>query len=151
MSYRSTRACRILLCDTSLNLPRFLSIKSRRSSKLCFSLLSSILDLFRVTKRSANSSVWTVMGIQIIASRFSVTRNLTCKGFSSSVWFPEYCSNEVFSFHEKRCPLAANVSSRMRPVVTWSIRGTFYWVHSVKCQLFKSFGTCSRSSLEEGS
>ena len=73
------------MCDTSLNLPRFLSIKFRRSSKLWFSLLSSVLEIFRVTKRLANSSVRTVMGIRIIASRFSVTRNLTCKGLPSGI------------------------------------------------------------------
>ena len=33
----------------------------------------------------ANSSVRTVMGIRIIASRFSVTRNLTCKGLPSGI------------------------------------------------------------------
>ena len=73
------------MCDTSLNLPKFLSIYSRRSSKLWFSLLSSVLEIFRVTKRLANSSVRTVMGIRIIASRFSVTRNLTCKGLPSGI------------------------------------------------------------------
>ena len=73
------------MCDTPLNLPRFLSIKSRRSTKICFSLLSSVLEVFRVIKRLANSSVRTVMGIRIIANRFSVTRNLTCKGLLSGI------------------------------------------------------------------
>ena len=41
--------------------------------------------MFRVTERLANSSVRTVMGIRIIASRFSVTRNLTCKGLPSGI------------------------------------------------------------------
>ena len=41
--------------------------------------------MFRVTKRLANSSVRNVMGKRIIASRFSVTRNLTCKGLPSGI------------------------------------------------------------------
>ena len=73
------------MCDTSLYLPRFLSIQSRRSSKLWFSLLSSILELFKVTNRLAKSSVRTVMGIRIIASTFTVTRNLTCRVLPSGI------------------------------------------------------------------
>ena len=40
---------------------------------------------FLVTKSSTNNSVRTVMGIRIIASRFSVIRNLTCKGLASGI------------------------------------------------------------------
>ena len=85
MSYRSTKACRILMCDASLSLPRFLSNYSRRLSKLWFSPLSSVPEFFRVTTRSANSSVSIVMGKRIIASRLSVTRSLTCKGLLSGI------------------------------------------------------------------
>ena len=42
-------------------------------------------EIFRVTKRLENSSVWTVRGIRIMASRFSVTRSLTCKGLPSGI------------------------------------------------------------------
>ena len=73
------------MCDTSFNLSRFLFIKSRRSSKLWCSRFSSVLEIFRVTKRLASSSVRTVMGMRIIASRFSTTLNLTCKGLSSGI------------------------------------------------------------------
>ena len=52
---------------------------------LWFSRLSSVPKIFRVTKRLANSSVQTIMGIRIIASRFSVTRILTCKGLPSGI------------------------------------------------------------------
>ena len=45
----------------------------------------SIQHPFRVTKRLANSFVRTVMGIRIIASRNSVTCNLTCKGLPSGI------------------------------------------------------------------
>ena len=52
---------------------------------LWFFLLSSVLKIVRVTKRLANSCVRTVIGIRIIASRFSVTHNLTCKGLPSGI------------------------------------------------------------------
>ena len=73
------------MIDTSLYLPRLLSIYSKRSSRLWFSILSSVLEIFRVTKRLANSSVRTVMGERIIAKGFSVTCNLTCKGLPSGI------------------------------------------------------------------
>ena len=73
------------MCETSVNLPRFLSMYSRRSSKLWFSLFSSVPEILKVTKRLANSSVRTVLGISIITSRLSTTRNLTCRGLPSGV------------------------------------------------------------------
>ena len=100
-SYRSTRAYRILMSDTSLNLLRFLSIQSRRSSKVSFCLLYSVLEIFIVTKRLATSSVPNVMGMRIIASRFSVTRNLTCKGLPSGI-------QKIVVI---KCPLARKVVS----------------------------------------
>ena len=70
---------------TSLSDPRFMSLYSRRSYKLWFSLLSSVLESFQVTKRLANSSVRTVMEIRIIASRFSTIGNLPRKGLPSGI------------------------------------------------------------------
>ena len=119
MSYRSTTAFRMLMCETSVNIPRFLSMYSRRSSRLWFALFSSVLEILKVTKRLANSSVRTVMGIRIITSRLSTTRNLTCK--RTPVWCPEDCSYEMFSLQRRWCSLAANVSSQMRLLVTRSI------------------------------
>ena len=43
------------------------------------------MKILRAIKRLMNSSVRTVMGISISASRFSVIRNLTCKGFPSGI------------------------------------------------------------------
>ena len=73
------------MCDTSLNLPSFLSIYSWRSSKLWCSLSSSLLEIFKVTKRLVNSSIWTVKEIRIIASKFSITHNLTSWGPPSGI------------------------------------------------------------------
>ena len=85
MSYRSTGACKLLLCDTSLNLLKLLSMCSRRSSKFWFFLSSSVLEVFKVTKKFANSFVWTDMRIKIIGSNFSTIRNLTCRGLLSGI------------------------------------------------------------------
>ena len=73
------------MCDTSLNLPMFLSMNSKRPTKLRFSLLFSVLDFFKVRKKLANSSVWSFMGTKTMVSRFSTTRNLTCRVFPCSM------------------------------------------------------------------
>ena len=84
MSQRSTRACWMLMCDTSLNRPWFLSIYAR-SSKHWFSSISNVREIFKDTKRFTNSPVRTVMETTIVASRFSTTRSLTWRGLPSGI------------------------------------------------------------------
>ena len=71
------------MCDTSLNLPKFLSMYSRRPSKLGFFPLSSVLENYKFTKKLA--TVGNVMRIRIIASKFSTTGNLICRGLPSGI------------------------------------------------------------------
>ena len=80
MSYRETTARRMLICDTSLNLPRYLSMYSRRLSKFWFYRLSNVLEIFEVMKKLADFFVETVLGIKIIAIRFSRSPSLTGRG-----------------------------------------------------------------------
>ena len=72
------------MCDTSLNLPS--SCPYNPGDRPSFDFLSYPASWkFLELQRGWRSSVRTVKGIRIIASRFSVTRSLTCKGLPSGI------------------------------------------------------------------
>ena len=59
------------------------NLEDRPSSSFPFYLAS--WNFLRVTEMLANSSVRTVMGLRVVASRISVTGNLTCEGLPSGI------------------------------------------------------------------